>query len=144
MEIAREDHGWGPIYGMTVLALRLTGQHNGVSKLHGAVSRKMWQFLWPGVDVDEVPIDYITNGVHTPSWVAPEMDALFKRYLGEDWANRVDEDAMWQHVVDIPDEELWQTHLQRKQALIDYTRKHLKQHHLRLGEGAVQIAEIER
>src|SRR5436305_10065183 len=56
MDIAREDHGWGPVYGMTVLALRLTGYHNGVSTLHGTVSRKMWQFLWPGIDADEVPI----------------------------------------------------------------------------------------
>src|SRR5437868_10790467 len=73
MEVAREDHGWGPTYGMTALALRLTGQHNGVSELHGAVSRKMWQFLWPGIDSEEVPIDSITNGIHTPSWIAPEM-----------------------------------------------------------------------
>ena len=143
MEVAREDHGWGPTYGMTVLALRLTGQHNGVSALHGAVSRRMWQFLWPGVDVEEVPIDAITNGVHSPSWVAPEMNDLFKRYLGEDWADRVDDADMWEHVMDIPDEELWRTHMQRKQALIDYTRRHLSQHHLRLGEGSVAMAEFE-
>src|SRR6266446_2110635 len=115
MEVAREDHGYGPTYGMTVLALRMTGQHNGVSKLHGAVSRNMWQFLWPGVDVDEVPIDYITNGVHTPSWIAPEMSTLFKRYLGDDWENHVDEPDLWSAVAEIPDEELWQTHLQRKE-----------------------------
>ena len=70
---------------MTVLALSLTGQHNGVSALHGAVSREMWQFLWPGVDVDEVPIDFVTNGIHSPSWLAPELNSLFKCYLGEDW-----------------------------------------------------------
>src|SRR5205085_12638609 len=67
----------------------LTGQHNGVSELHGAVSRKMWQFLWPGIDAEEVPIDSITNGIHTPSWIAPELNALFKRYLGEDWEDHV-------------------------------------------------------
>ena len=144
MEVALEDHGWGPTYGMTVLALRLTGQHNGVSELHGAVSRKMWQFLWPGVDADEVPIDYITNGVHTPSWIAPDMDALFQQYLGKNWTDHVDEEDFWLRVAEIPDEALWQTHLQRKEALIAYTRQHLKQHHLRLGEGAVQITEFER
>ena len=144
MEVAREDHGWGPTYGMTVLALRLTGYHNGVSALHGAVSRNMWQFLWPGVDADEVPIDFITNGIHTPSWISPEMDGLFKRYLGEDWENHVDEADMWKAVAEIPDEELWQIHLQRKIALINYTRNHLRGHHLRLGEGALQMAEFER
>ncbi len=143
LEVAREDHGWGPTFGMTVLALRLTGQHNGVSTLHGAVSRKMWQFLWPGVDADEVPIDAITNGVHTPSWVAPEMDGLFKRYLGEDWASRVDDADMWARVADIPDAELWHTHIERKKALIDYTRRHLSEHHLRLGEGSMIMAEFE-
>src|SRR5947209_5828603 len=143
MEIAREDHGWGPTYGMTVLALKMTGQHNGVSKLHGAVSRKMWQFLWPGIDVEEVPIDSITNGIHIPSWVAPEMNALFKRYLGEDWEEHADEADLWKRIVDIPDEELRQTHLRRKEALINYTRRRLKQQHLRLGEGSVQMAEFE-
>ena len=144
MEVAREDHGWGSTYGMTVLALRLTGQHNGVSELHGAVSGKMWQFLWPGIDAEEVPIDYITNGVHTPSWIAPEMDTLFKRYLGEDWEEHVDEDTFWDRLNEVPDEALWKVHLQRKEALIDFTRRNLKRHHLRLGEGSVQINEFER
>src|SRR6266566_5119142 len=143
MDVAREDHGWGPSYGMTVLALRLTGQHNGVSALHGAVSRNMWQFLWPGVDADEVPIDSITNGVHTPTWITPEMNTLFKRYLGEDWQDHVDEPDLWNAIIGIPDEDLWMAHMQRKKALISYTRRHLKRHHLRLGEGSVQMAEFE-
>ena len=141
-EIAREDHGWGPTFGMTILALNLTGYHNGVSKLHGAVSRKMWQFLWPGIDEDEVPIDYITNGIHAPSWISPEMDALFKRYLRDDWQEHGDEQAMWDRVADIPDEAIWEAHLRNKRALINYTRRHLKQHYLRLGEGALQVAEV--
>ncbi len=143
MDIAREDHGWGPTFGMTVLALRLTGQHNGVSKLHGAVSRRMWQFLWPSIDADEVPIEYVTNGVHTFSWIAPEMNALFGRYLDKDWGRYVDEPDFWDHIDQIPDEELWKTHLIRKQALIDYSRRRLKRHHLRLGEGSAQMNEFE-
>ncbi len=100
MNVAREDHGWGSTYGMTVLALRLTGQHNGVSKLHGAVSRKMWQFLWPGIEGDEVPIGYITNGVHTFSWIAQEMNELFGRYLDPDWGRYVDEQDFWDQHID--------------------------------------------
>lgn len=144
LDVAREDHGWGATYGMTVLALKLSGYHNGVSKLHGAVSRKMWQFLWPGLDDDEVPIGYITNGVHTFSWIAPEMNALFGRYLDTDWGRHVDEPEFWNtHIDNIPDEELWKTHRQRKEALITYARQRLKQQHLRLGEGSLQIAEFE-
>ncbi|HXZ05046.1 MAG TPA: alpha-glucan family phosphorylase [Ktedonobacteraceae bacterium] len=144
MDVAREDHGWGPSYGMTVLALRLTGQHNGVSALHGAVSRDMWRFLWPGVDADEVPIDFVTNGVHSPSWIAPEMNTLFKRYLGEDWEEHVDEPELWNAIMDIPDEELWNIHMQRKEALVSYARGNLKRHHLRLGEGAIQMSEFDQ
>ena len=143
MEVAREDHGYGATFGMTVLALLLTGQHNGVSKLHGAVSRNMWQFLWPGIDADEVPIDFITNGIHSPSWISPEMNMLFKQYLGEDWEDHVDEPDLWQRVTDIPEEVLWQTHMRRKDALIAYVRRVLRQQHLRLGEGAMQMAEFE-
>ena len=116
---------------MTVLALRLTGRHNGVSALHGGVSRKMWQFLWPGFDVDDVPIAYITNGVHTFTWIAPEMNALFGRYLDKEWGKYVDDPEFWNCLDQIPDEELWKTHLLRKEALIDYSRRRLKRHHLR-------------
>src|SRR2546422_2457240 len=87
-------------------SLRLTGQHNGVSKLHGAVARNMWQFLWPSLDVDEVPIDSITNGIHSPSWVAPEIDALYKRYMDVEWKEHVDEPELWNHLDAVPDEEL--------------------------------------
>jgi len=145
LDVAREDHGWGGTYGMTILALKLTGHHNGVSALHGAVSRKMWQFLWPGLDADEVPIDYITNGVHTFSWIAPEINRLFGRYLDKDWGKYVDIPEFWnKRISALPDEELWQTHLQRKEALIDYARKRLKQQHVRLGEGSLQITELEQ
>jgi glycogen phosphorylase len=144
LNVAREDHGWGSTYGMTVLALRLTGHHNGVSKLHGDVSRKMWQFLWPGIEGDEVPISYVTNGVHTFSWIAQEMNELFGRYLDPDWGRYVDVQDFWdRHIDSIPDDELWKTHEVRKEKLIEYARRRLKSQHLRLGEGMAQIAEIE-
>jgi starch phosphorylase len=143
LDVAREDQGWGATYSMTVLALKLSDHHNGVSKLHGEVSRKMWQFLWPGIDVDEVPIDYITNGVHTFSWIAQEINMLFGRYLDSDWGRHVDEQAFWdQHIDALPDKELWRVHGQQKEKLIEYSRKRLIQQHLRLGEGSTQIAEF--
>jgi starch phosphorylase len=70
---------------MTVLALRLAGYSNGVSKLHGEVSRKMWQGLWPGLPVEEVPVQHVTNGVHFRSWISLEMNQLYDRYLGPNW-----------------------------------------------------------
>jgi glycogen phosphorylase len=143
MEIAREDHGSGPSYGMTVLALGLTGQHNGVSKLHGAVARNMWQFLWPNLDVGEVPIDSVTNGVHSSSWVAPEMDALYKRYVDAEWKERVDEPELWNKLNAVPDDELWRVHRQRKTLLIDYTRQRLRRKYLRHGASQDQIDELE-
>lgn len=143
MEIAREDHGSGPSYGMTVLALGLTGQHNGVSKLHGAVARNMWQFLWPNLDVGEVPIDSVTNGVHSPSWVAPELDALYKRYIDAEWKERVDEPELWNRLNAVPDDELWRVHRQRKSLLIDYTRQRLRRKYLRQGASQGQIDELE-
>jgi starch phosphorylase len=143
MEIAHEDHGWGATFGMTVLALKLTGHHNGVSKLHGTVSRKMWQFLWPGLDADEVPIRSVTNGVHTFSWIAPEMNQLFGRYLDRDWGRYVDDPEFWnERISNIPDAELWKTHFKRKEELISYARRRLQQQHLRIGEGSTQIAEF--
>ena len=142
--MAREDHGWGPTYGMTVLALKLTNHHNGVSELHGAISRKMWQFLWPGLDMEEVPISSITNGVHTASWIAPEMHELFRHYLDRDWEKHVDDPKFWnEYIHNIPDKELWAVHQLRKDALVTYARKRLKQQHLRLGEGSAQIEELD-
>ncbi|GCE11697.1 alpha-glucan family phosphorylase [Tengunoibacter tsumagoiensis] len=145
IELAEEMQSWGPMYGMTNLALKLTGQHNGVSALHGEVSRKMWQHLWSGLDSDEVPIGSITNGVHTFSWIAPEINELFGRYLDPDWGRYVDDPEFWnERIAQIPDAELWKTHNLRKKIFVDYARKKLKQQHLRVGEGSLQIAEFDQ
>jgi starch phosphorylase len=145
MELGRQDQPWGPTFSMTVLALRLTSKHNGVSKLHGAVSRRMWQFLWPGLDADDIPIEAITNGIHTFSWVAPEFNDLYGRYLDSDWGRYVDQQEFWnERIHNIPDEALWNAHMQRKKALVDYARRNLKRQYLRLGEGVHQIDELDQ
>lgn len=144
LDVAKEKNSWGHSYSMTILALKLTGQHNGVSALHGDVSRKMWQFLWPGLDQNEVPIGSVTNGVHTFSWIAPELNALYGRYLDADWGQHVDEQDFWdKNIQNIPDIKLWEAHLERKKILAEYASKRLKQQHLRLGEGDRQLAEFE-
>ena len=102
MTLGRWQQPWGPQFSMTVLALRTAGLGNGVSELHGEVSRKMWRGLWPDVPLPEVPIDYVTNGVHTDSWLHPGLAALFDRYLGANWRDAIDDRATWAAVVEHP------------------------------------------
>jgi starch phosphorylase len=135
VEFARQDQSWGPSFSMTVLALKTSSRRNGVSRLHGAVSRKLWQFLWPTLDVGDVPITSVTNGVHTPTWCAPALAALYARYLGEAWMARIDDTAMWEGVLDIPDEELWNVHRLLKDDLIAFARQRARARSERLGEG---------
>jgi glycogen phosphorylase len=140
LNFARQDFDWGPGFSMTVLALKLSAQHNGVSRLHGAVSRKMWHFLWPDVEAEEVPINSITNGVHTATWLAPQLDILYRRYLGEDWYDHLDEPALWQRIEMVPNGELWETHRELKAQLIAYARARLARQRIRVGEGALAVA----
>jgi starch phosphorylase len=115
------DLGWfGDSFNMTVLALRMAGRRNAVSQLHGRVTRRMWHALWPDVSEDAVPIEAVTNGVHAPTWVAPELGQLFERYIGVDWIHRADDAALWNRVLDIPSRELWAVRQLLKRKLLDY------------------------
>jgi starch phosphorylase len=113
-------------FNMAVLALHLSAYANGVSKLHRGVSRRMWQPVWPGVPVDEIPISSITNGVHLPSWVSHDMADLFDRYLGPDWRQDSPEGSLWSRADDIPEEELWRTHERRRERLVAFARRRLR------------------
>ena len=113
-------------FKMPVLALRLSAYSNGVSKLHGQVSRNMWAGLWPGVPVNEVPIISITNGVHSKSWISDEMNGLFERYINPNWADETLNKSIWDNVSQIPDEELWRAHQRCKEYLIAFARSRLK------------------
>jgi len=110
---------------MTVLAMKMSSFINGVSKLHGEVSRKMWKELFPKVDICEVPIKHITNGVHIPSWISLDMATLYFRYLGPKWMEDPDNKKIWDRVKQIPDEELWRTHERRRERLVAFVRKRL-------------------
>jgi starch phosphorylase len=111
---------------MAVLAIRLSGQVNAVSQLHGRVSRGLWQSVWPGVPEWEVPIVPINNGVHTPSWISQDMASLFDRYLGPRWTERPADQTVWESLDEIPDEELWRVHERRRARLIAFTRRRLR------------------
>jgi starch phosphorylase len=120
--LARQDQSWGPTFSMTVLALKMSGKHNGVSKLHGEVSRKMWSWLWPKKQVDEIPISYVTNGIHTETWLAPELKNLFDQYLPTEWIREIDSPATWEHIDRIPNEELWNVMNRLRYKLVNFVR----------------------
>lgn len=105
-------------FNMTAFALRMSAFSNAVSKMHRSVTRKMWHHLWPGLPEGDLPISYITNGVHVPTWIAPSLAAMFNRYLGPNWLADHDNSSIWQLVDDIPDAELWHVHRLLKMVLI--------------------------
>jgi len=120
LSLGMENPG-GAGFNMAVLALRLSTAANGVSRLHGEVSRKMWSSLWPGLPAAEVPIGSVTNGVHLQTWMSPDMSSLLDRYLGPQWRASRD-GAVWSRMDAIPDEELWRTHERRRERLVAYAR----------------------
>lgn len=120
MDIARNQQSWGETFSMPVLALRLSRFANGVSELHGRVSREMWHGLWPNLRVDDVPISHVTNGVHPSTWLARRMRLLYNRYLGQDWQENLDDTDMWELVNSIPDAELWAVRRHLKNKLVSY------------------------
>jgi len=113
-------------FNMTVLAMHLAGRVNGVSRRHGEVSRHMWRPLWPGVADDDIPIRSITNGVHVPTWIAPEMDRLFRRRLAEDWLARHDDPEIWARAAALTDDALWETRRALKANLHSFLRERIR------------------
>jgi starch phosphorylase len=128
---------------MTILALRMASFSNGVSRLHGEVSRQLWRDLWPGVPEAEIPITHITNAVHFPSWISEEMEQLYERYLGPSWREQPAEQSVWRRVESIAAEELWHTHERRRERLVAFARKRLNQQLKRrnVSESEIQASE---
>src|ERR1700676_1832544 len=121
MDLGREDPGQqDEEFCMTVLGLRIARRANAVSSLHGEVSRAMWTGLYPGKPEDSVPIGHITNGVHVPSWLAPQMSRLYDRHLGVGWQGKSSWLRTWEKVENVDDGELWETHLSLKSQLIEF------------------------
>jgi len=112
-------------FSMAILALQTSQFANGVSKLHGKVSRNMWSNLFPELPEDEVPIGHVTNGAHPRTWINPNLMALYDRYLGPDWQLDPRDDAIWESVNDIPDQELWATHEAARHKLVTWSRRRL-------------------
>jgi len=126
-------------FGMTPLALRLSAHTNGVSRLHGRVSRAMWESIWRHHPVEDVPIEHITNGIHVPTWISREMGTLFSRYLGPDWAEDPDNERVWNQIEEIPSTELWLTHERCREKLIGFTRTRLVEQLRNRGSATAQL-----
>jgi starch phosphorylase len=142
MNMGREHSGHHEDFCMTVLGMKNSRRMNAVSALHGEVSRQMWTGLFPGKHEDQVPIGHITNGVHVPSWLAPQMFRLYDRHLGANWHEHSGEAHIWEGIEDVDDGELWETHLALKSRLIEFVRRRAKQQSTNRGEAPEVIAKL--
>ncbi|MDR0589977.1 MAG: alpha-glucan family phosphorylase [Spirochaetaceae bacterium] len=144
LSLGRErPHDDSEPYCMTILALKLAAYANGVSRLHGVVSREMWKGLWPGLPLNEVPIGHVTNGVHPRTWVSNNMSDLLDRYFGPHFEEEPTDLAIWNRMDRISDEELWRTHERRRERLVAFARDRIRQNLKRNGavERRIQQAE---
>lgn len=128
---------------MTVLAIKLSAFNNGVSRLHGSVSRAMWQRIWPGLPEHEIPIRHITNGVHSRSFLAPEMKDLLDRYFGPRFYDEPTHIEIWERMDRISDEELWRTHEFRKNQLVAFARQRLREQLIKRGMSKTHVVHAD-
>ena len=127
LALGHYDNGSGPLFNMTALALRTASRVNGVSQLHGNVTREMWGPIWAGVPDDRRPVRSITNGVHVPTWLSYELSTLLDQHFDTDWRERHDDPAVWQKILEIPDEELWQARNALRNYLFAFIRERARQ-----------------
>jgi len=134
----------GELFCMTVLGLKLARRVNAVSSLHGEVSRAMWRGLYPGRPEDAVPIGHITNGVHVPSWLAPQMAKLYDRHLGMNWHKQSGADHTWAAIEEVDDGELWETHLSLKAQLLEFVRRRAHEQYERRNEPVETLKRLDK
>ena len=143
LDLGRENMGGYELFSMPVLALKVSSASNGVSKLHGEVSREMWQWMFSKLPVKEVPIGAVTNGIHTMSWISQEMSMLLDRYLDPAWRENPDNPKLWEGVERIPDSELWRSHERRRERLVAFARHRLREQFIHRGVSQSEIASAD-
>ena len=129
-------------FNMGILALKIAGKKNGVSKLHGAVSRELFNNVWPEIAADESPITYVTNGIHTCTWLAKNLKEIYNEYLMPYWQDNIFKDSTWEKIENIPDEKLWNAHLERKQKLMQKAKENITERLKRYNYSYEQINDI--
>ena len=138
----RPNAGADDGFDMGILALKVAGKKNGVSKLHGAVSRELFGDAWPHIAANESPITYVTNGIHTCSWLASNIKDLYNEYLMPYWQDNIQNDQTWEKINSIPDEELWRVHQERKEKLLNLVKKNTTARLHRCGYSYEEINKI--
>ena len=128
-------------FNMGIFALKIAGKKNGVSKLHGEVSRELFADVWPHIAPSESPITYVTNGIHTCTWLAPKMKELYNKYLMPYWQDNIHEDNVWEKIKTIPDEKMWKVHMERKAKLIALVKENVTKRLRREGVSYEEIIE---
>ena len=131
-------------FNMAVLALKVAGKKNGVSKLHGEVSRKMFAKLWPNIQTEEIPIDYVTNGVHTCTWLAPTLKELYNTYMRPFWQEKVYNLEVWNDIDNIPNDKLWEAHMIQKKKLVNLVRENIRNQRIRNGASIDDINDVDK
>ena len=134
--------GLEPGFNMGILALKIAGKKNGVSKLHGEVSRELFSEVWPHIPAKESPITYVTNGIHTCTWLAPRLKELYNKYLMPYWQDNIHDDSTWERIKAIPDDKLWKVHTDRKIKLLALVKENVTNRLRREGVGYDEINEI--
>ena len=129
-------------FNMGILALKIAGKKNGVSKLHGAVSRELFGEIWPNIASDESPIEYVTNGVHTCSWLASNLKELYNEYLIPFWQDRIFDENVWENINNIPNDVLWEEHIKRKKKLLNLVKENTTNRLKRSGYSYDEINSI--
>ncbi len=129
-------------FNMGILALKIAGKKNGVSKLHGEVSRELFGEVWPNIAANESPITYVTNGIHTCSWLASNLKDLYNRYLTPYWQDNIYKDEIWEKIENIPDEKLWEEHTKRKIKLLQMVKENTTNRLRRSGYSYEEINRI--
>ena len=129
-------------FNMGIFALKIAGKKNGVSKLHGEVSRELFADVWPHIAPSESPITYVTNGIHTCTWLAPKLKELYNKYLIPYWQDNIHEDNVWEKIKTIPDDKLWKAHMDRKVKLLALVKENVTKRLRREGISYEEITEI--
>jgi starch phosphorylase len=137
--LAQYDNGSGPMFNMTALALRTAGAVNGVSRLHGEVTKDMWHPIWPETPRDRLPVAFVTNGVHVPTWMSAEVARLLDKHLGADWLDHHDDPKFCERVMDIPDAELWDARQALRAFLFTFIRERARNRWKQDGVAATRI-----
>ena len=138
----KENGSYEDGFNMGILALRIAGKKNGVSKLHCEVSREIFSDVWPNIAPNESPITYVTNGIHTTTWLAQDLKDLYNKYLEPYWQDKIYDDNIWKKISNIPNKELWKAHLVRKQKLMEMARQNLVTRYRRNNMNYQDISDI--